>query len=135
MNQKSNNRSIYAAFHAFNKFCWACKVQPLPRELTRGLAGKLEAAHIVGSAGRAHDLRALVMLCKTHHMLNEGETIRHDGQALPRLTLENMLWLKRRFCVLDVEFIRECRRKKNGIVVVPEPLPLEPIGCKLQSPF
>ena len=127
--------SVYKTFHRLNKFCWACKMQRLPRELTTGLAGKLEAAHIVGSAGRAHDLRALVMLCKTHHMLNEGETIKHKGNALPRLTLENMLWLKRRFCVLDVEFIRECRRKKNGIVVVPEPLPLEPIGCTLQSPF
>ena len=135
-NLSIEDKAMYAKFIADNPCCWACRVQPLPSEFSDDREwSQLHNCHIVGGAGRVHDRRVLVRGCKAHHWLNEGETLRHEGKPLPRLTLENMLWLKRRFCVLDVEFIRECRRKKNGIVVVPEPLPLEPIGCKLQSPF
>jgi len=91
-------RQTYAEFvWTFADECWACAVSPLP-VLTAIVFNPTETHHIVGGAGRRHDRRCLARLCKVHHMLAHGETIRRcDGTPLRRLTLGNILWLKSRF--------------------------------------
>ena len=119
----------YSEFAQECNYCFACKVQPLPIEFERGMFRRLEIAHLIGGAARIADRRAVNRLCKAHHMLQEGETLRYNGKPLPKLTLANMLYLKQRFDkdFYCVEFIRELRRKKNGIIMVPEPEQLEVI--------
>ena len=119
-------KQMYAEFSAMFIRCWACEADPLPREFQTGPYDKLENAHIVGGSGRVADRRAIVRLCNAHHLLQEGNTLRHNGDPLPKITLENMLWLKmvNDPDFYDIEFIRECRNRKNGIVFVPEPIAL-----------
>lgn len=126
----TQDRQMYAEFRTEFRYCWACRYQPLPREFSTGMLGKFECAHIIGGAGRVADRRAIVGLCKCHHMIQEGETFRYEGKPLPKLTRANMLWLKQMMDgeFYDLEFIRERLMAKNGMRVLPEPEPVEPIG-------
>lgn len=127
--------TVYQEFHrSFPSQCWACRHHRLPSEYSLGLAGKKEAAHIIGGPGRVNDRRSLVMLCNVHHRVQEGERFVVDENPLPLITLANMLWLKRRYDkdFFDIEFIRECRKKKNGRTDLPVP---ERIGLEPNIPF
>lgn len=120
---KAEDRAMYAQFVNDNRYCWACILQPLPGDLDYPTR-KLENAHIVGGPGRKADRRSLTRLCKCHHDLQEGHSIRHEGDLLPRLTRANMLWLKKRFdpVYYDVEFLNQC-----AIGTMPEPEAPDPI--------
>jgi hypothetical protein len=94
------DKKIYADFA--NKFkpdgCWYCGWRE--GQYDSGFFHvKLDISHIVGGAGRRKcDPRALNLLCSFPcHQLAHNATIKVDGKPLPKLTMANMLWLKRKF--------------------------------------
>lgn len=117
-------RQMYSDFRQqFGGKCWACQWQPLP-QLDSVAFNPSEIHHVVGGAGRKHDRRCLVVLCKVHHMLAHGETIKtNDGYKLPALTIGQVLWLKIVFDrdYYDLDYIRSLRHKHN------EPIEPEPV--------
>ena len=124
----SADRAMYKAFVSQFQHCWACRFQRLPR-ITAGFPlDRLENAHIVGGSGRRHDRRAIVRLCKLHHMISHGETFTECRSA--NVTLENLLWLKRHYDSenYDLEYIKGLRIKSHEPI---EPQPLLPIGTGL----
>lgn len=63
--------------------CWACrKARPLER-------------HHICKPRRYWNLCNLALLCRFCHAAAENERIVHQGVRWPRLTLANVLWLKR----------------------------------------
>lgn len=82
----------------------------------------LDSHHILnGKYGRVDDERNLLGLCRFEcHLRAEGVQIRgEDGEKLPKLTLENCLWLKRES---DPEFYdRDWLQRVMGKRILPEP--------------
>jgi len=93
-------RNMFEVFIAQNYFCWSCGVDNVRRRSTEYTPGidyprDLENHHIVGASGRVHIRQNLSRLCTMCHDLVEGDCIRSEsGDQMPRLTLENVLWLK-----------------------------------------
>ena len=117
-------KKIYSEFAAEKADCWACRYQPLPSPDLLGYAfNKLEIAHIVGGPGRVADRRAINMLCMIHHHLEQGMAVKLDGCQLPKLTIENMIWLKQQCDPdnYDLAFIRSLRIKSAEPI---EPAPV-----------
>lgn len=71
------------------RWCWACGRMSVDRP--RGWAGPwlIERAHIVNKP-RVEDRRVCVLLCTRCHQ-------RSHGLSGPKISLENMLWLKMKF--------------------------------------
>ncbi len=58
----------------------------------------IEAHHIIPGIGRRHDdRREVVMLCSLCHKLAHGLRCVIDGAAMPKITLAELLWLKKKF--------------------------------------
>ena len=113
-----------ANFAAEQHRCWACHVIPDTRpwsEYTTGLdhPRHLEIHHIYGASGRKHWRENLSRLCRLCHDLAEGHQIRWFGKPLPRLSLSNVLWLKREN---DEEHFKPERLRELALsFYVPEP--------------
>ena len=103
-----------------HRFCWACG-RP---EGYRGKPGwwhgpfRLERAHIVNKP-RVEDRRVCVILCSLCHRIAHGD--RFTECKLPRLRIDHLLWLKRRF---DRQFYDRKFMQRHSIRKLP---PLYPI--------
>lgn len=121
---------MYARFKEEFRQCWACIYQPLPSELS---GYRLEAAHIVGGAGRVADRKAIVCLCLVHHAQNGNGQFCHMSKGkstpLPEITLGQMCWLKKKQDpeFYDLPFIQECWRKKTGRIDAIELISVDPL--------
>jgi hypothetical protein len=93
---RSKGGQVYEAFarEFLAGGCWCCG---WPIEDDQLWHVKLDIAHIIGGNGRrVEDRRAIVLLCQYPcHQLAHGATVRVNGLVLPKLTLGNLLWLKR----------------------------------------
>ena len=122
----AEQRAMYAQFISEFDFCWLCNYQRLHPSVANLHAGwnPLENSHIVGGSGRRADRRSILRLCRLHHMVFDGHTIRAgNGKALEPITIENALWLKQS-CdeeFYDLEFIKSLRHKRFEPI---EPQPL-----------
>jgi len=110
-------RQMYKDFVNDFSFCWLCEHQPLGPAVTNFHSGwnPLENSHIVGGAGRRADRRSLLRLCRLHHMVFDGHTIRdEEGEAMKAITIENALWLKQKNDeeFYDLDFIKSLRHKR-----------------------
>lgn len=106
--------------------CWACGRTRKFSDKPQGWFGLwgLDRAHIV-SGYAVEDRRAIVILCKLCHMLQHGyRVVSSRPRGWPKLTLGNMLWLKRHRDPghFDLEFLR-----KLSIKTLPSPE--EPPSC------
>lgn len=95
-------QKIYAAFAQQFPYCWACGIGvglPAGYAVLRDgveYSRNLEICHILGGSARVHQRLALWRGCQLCHRLSEATQVRaEDGELLPRLTLANVLWLKR----------------------------------------
>jgi len=85
-------------FNTIYFYCWNCLCKPTDERWPFTEPTNLENAHIFGGHGRRkNDRRAVNRLCNLCHRLSHGATVRVRGKDLPKLTLANMLWLKREF--------------------------------------
>lgn len=96
--KQRNQGNVYADFAREFDFCWQCGWRE-GRFDTGFWHVKLDVAHVVGGSGRRKkDRRAIVRLCQFPcHRLAHGDVIRHNGLELPKLTMANLLWLKREY--------------------------------------
>lgn len=122
-------RQMYEEFVQEFPTCWLCDEQGLCPSLKAFYAGwnPIENSHIVGGAGRRADRRAIIRLCRLHHMAFDGHTIRNAaGKPVEGITIQNALWLKEKYdpSFYDVDFIKSLRHKKFE--------PLEPMPLKEQ---
>lgn len=85
----SEQKDMYGEFAATFWFCWNCAAHGKPLTY-HGL--QLDIAHIIGGAGRSHDRRNIIRLCRDCHRAQHGE---HWPGSPKQLTLANMLWLKK----------------------------------------
>lgn len=99
-------------------WCWACGRTAEQVPPWWGAAWLIERSHVVHKP-RLEDPRVIVLLCSGDHRTSHGE--RFPQWTLPRLTLENLLWLKLRFDPerFDPELLQRC-----SVPRVPEPVPL-----------
>jgi hypothetical protein len=119
-------RQMYKDFVLDFPCCWICDQCPLDAGVTNFHSGwnPLENSHIVGGAGRRADRRAILRLCRLHHMVFDGHTIRDsDKEPIKPISIENALWLKQHYDneFYDLEFIKSLRHKRFE-PITPEPL-------------
>lgn len=106
----------HAAITAFKRpVCWACGNTESSRPALWGAPFLIERAHITNRP-RKEDRRSVNLLCSLCHKKQHGESF--SFCKLPRLTLENMLWLKMKADPLwyDEAFLRRC-----SIRALPDP--------------
>lgn len=106
-------------------WCWACGRDWLGRPEWWHGPWVIERAHIVNKP-RAEDRRAVNFLCSACHDTQHGETL--AGWGLPKLTVANMLWLKREH---DPQFYDRDFLQKHSVQRLPEPE--EPPAVFLES--
>jgi hypothetical protein len=83
-------------FRIENPNCWSCGQDVYCKFRKDGIDyGHWLEIHHLQKRGRAMQRWCWAMLCKLCHDLAEGHTIKHQGERLPNLSLENCLWLKR----------------------------------------
>ena len=88
-----DDQKMFADFRGSYDYCWACGIK---FGRWSSLDRKPEVHHIIGGSGRKHVRANLSLLCNRCHRLAEFETIRDDnGEPLPYLRVEHVLWLKR----------------------------------------
>lgn len=88
-------------------YCWGCGEDNYPPQWWNA-PWLIERAHIVNNP-RRKDRRAIVLLCSECHKQSHGNVF-PQGQGLSRLTVGNMLWLKRTYdpWFYDREFLGTC---------------------------
>jgi hypothetical protein len=72
-------------------WCWACGRSDYDRPPWWSAPWLIERAHICNKPRRL-DVRAVVLLCSACHRTSHGERL--VRWSLPKLTLENLLWIK-----------------------------------------
>lgn len=122
----SDEKTMYAEFCQEFQTCWACDTKPFPvvGDPWAWHTWILDCSHIVGGPGRRADRRCITRLCRSHHMIFDGFTIKPYREFEPiRLSLGNILWLKQKFDpeYLDIEYLRTLRTKKAEDIK-PEPI-------------
>lgn len=75
-------------------WCWACGRGESDRPRWWYVPWVIERSHIV-SKPRIDDRRVAALLCSGCHKTSHGERI--AGWTMPKLSLANLLWLKKRF--------------------------------------
>ena len=90
-----DEHAMYADFMHEHQRCWACGYSPFVWPQRQWMRPELHNAHIFGGPNRRHDRRCLVRLCEGCHRLHHRARIVVDGEPLPFLTLQNVLWLKK----------------------------------------
>lgn len=108
----------FAFEHPCAGFCWACGRDMSDQPNWWHAPWLIERAHITNKP-RKLDVRAIVLLCSGCHKVSHGERFRQ--WVLPRLTLANMLHLKRVFDGdnFDMVFLQRCAVQR-----LPDPAPL-----------
>ncbi len=98
--------------------CWACGRDWQGRPSWWYAPWCLERAHIVNKP-RVEDRRVVAILCSGCHHTAHGKIV--SGWDLPKLTLGEMLWLKRKMDPewYDLPFMQKCSVRR-----LPEPEPL-----------
>jgi len=100
-------------------WCWACGKGERDKPSDWHAPWFPHRAHIVHNP-RKKDRRAVILLCPLCHGTEHGN--KYPGHDLPKLTVDNMLWLKESY---DGEFYDRdfCEQNTIGILPLPEPLP------------
>jgi hypothetical protein len=92
-------RRLYRNFKADTCFswCWACGRDESQRPDRWFAEWWLDRAHIVHSP-RVEDVRLIVLLCRLcHGRFSGAHIVGCNGHDWPKLTIANLLWLKRKF--------------------------------------
>jgi hypothetical protein len=108
---------LYEAFREEHQTCWACGRDRKPPKWYEPWLPN-ERAHIVNKP-RVEDIRCVVSLCTICHRISHWERFAHFKQP-EKLTLENLLWLKREHDPdhFDLEFLQ-----RHSVKRLPTPTP------------